>query len=146
MLCYFNLVIAWRMQGWLKGQSHILKIAIIVPRKRLSRAMAATFWPRGRRALISLLNFLCIGIMRLWLHLWKYVFMTSLMTSPGARVGQILKLIYLHQYLTYSVDQTLKMSEMQMAIILVYSTSGITSGKRVCRELKMAAILIILKY
>ena len=41
----------WRMQGWLKGQSHILKIAIMVPRKRLSRAIAATFWPRGRRAL-----------------------------------------------------------------------------------------------
>ena len=39
------------MQGWLKGQSHILKIAIIVPRKRLFRAIAATFWPRGRRAL-----------------------------------------------------------------------------------------------
>ena len=72
--------------------------------------------------------------------------MTSLMTSPGARVGQILKLIYLHQYWTYSIDQTLKMSEMQMAMILVYSTSGIISGKRVCRELKMAAILKILKY
>ena len=39
------------MQGWLKGQSHILKIAIMVPRRRLSRAIAATFWPRGRRAL-----------------------------------------------------------------------------------------------
>ena len=33
-----------------------------------------------------------------------------------------------------------------MAIVLVYSTSGITSGKKVCRELKMAAILKILKY
>ena len=51
MMCYFNLVIEWRMQGWLKGQSHILKIAITVPRRRLSRAIAATFWPRGRRAL-----------------------------------------------------------------------------------------------
>ena len=30
-----------------------------------------------------------------------------------------------------------------MAIFLVYSTSGITSGKKVCRELKMAAILKI---
>ena len=46
MMCYFNLVIAWRLQGWLKGQSHILKIAIMVPRRRLSRAIAATFWPR----------------------------------------------------------------------------------------------------
>ena len=33
-----------------------------------------------------------------------------------------------------------------MAIFLVYSTSGITSGENVCRELKMAAILKILKY
>ena len=40
----------------------------------------------------------------------------------------------------------LKMSEMLMAIFLVYSTSGITSSKKVCRKLKMAAILKILKY
>ena len=33
-----------------------------------------------------------------------------------------------------------------MAIFLVYSTSGITSGKKVCCELKMAAILKKLKY
>ena len=33
-----------------------------------------------------------------------------------------------------------------MAISLVYSTSGITSGKKVCRDLKMAVILKILKY
>ena len=51
MMCYFNVVIGWRMQGWLKGQSQILKTAIMVPRKHLSRAIAATFWPRGRRAL-----------------------------------------------------------------------------------------------
>ena len=72
--------------------------------------------------------------------------MTSLMTSPGNKISQILKLIYLRQYLSYSVDQILKMSEMLMAIFLVYSTSGITSGKKVCRELKMAAILKIFKY
>ena len=72
--------------------------------------------------------------------------MTSLMTSQDHKVGQILKLIYLLQYLSYSVDQKLKMSEMLMAIFLVYSTSGITSGKKVCRELKMGAILKILKY
>ena len=35
---------------------------------------------------------------------------------------------------------------MLMAIFLVYSTSDIISGKKVCRELKMAAILKILKY
>ena len=33
-----------------------------------------------------------------------------------------------------------------MAIFLVFSTSGITFGKKVCRELKIAAILKILKY
>ena len=71
--------------------------------------------------------------------------MTSLMTSQDHKVGQILKLIYLLQYLSYIVDQKLKMSEMLMAIFLVYSTFGITSGKKVCRELKMAAILKILK-
>ena len=72
--------------------------------------------------------------------------MTSLMSSQDHKVGQILKLIYLLQYLSYSVDQKLKMLNMLMAIFLVYSTSGITSGKKVCRELKMAAILKILKY
>ena len=72
--------------------------------------------------------------------------MTSSMTSPGHKVGQILKLIYLRQYLSYSVDQKLKISEMLMAIFLAYSTSGVTSAEKVCRELKMAAILKILKY
>ena len=72
--------------------------------------------------------------------------MTSLMTSPGNKIGQILKLIYFRQYLSYSVDQILKMSEMLMAIFLVYSTSGVASGKKVCRELTMAAILKFFKY
>ena len=71
---------------------------------------------------------------------------TSLMTSTGHKIGQILKLIYLPQYLSYGVDQKLIMSEMLMAIFLVYSTSGITSGEKVCRELKMTAILKIFKY
>ena len=39
-----------------------------------------------------------------------------------------------------------QMLEMLMAIVLIYSTSGITSGEKVCRELKMAAILKILIY
>ena len=55
------------------------------------------------------------------------------MTSPGHKIGQILKLIYLRQYFSYSVDQKLKMSEILMAIFLVYSISGITSGKKNCR-------------
>ena len=66
------------------------------------------------------------------------------MTSPGHKIGQILKLIYLHQYLSYSVDQKLKMSE--MLIFLLYSISGITSGKKKFVGLKMAAIMKILKY
>ena len=52
------------------------------------------------------------------------------MTSPDHKIGQILKLIYVRQYWSYSIDQMLKMSEMLMAIFLVYSTSGITSGKK----------------
>ena len=58
------------------------------------------------------------------------------MTSPGHKIGQILKLIYLRQYLSYSIDQKLKMSEMLMAIFLIYSTSG----KKQFVRLKMAAI------
>ena len=75
-----------------------------------------------------------------------HALMTSLMTPQDHKVGQILKLIYIRQYLSYSVDHKLKMSAMVMAIFLVYSTSGITSGKKVCRELKMAAISKNLKY
>ena len=56
--------------------------------------------------------------------------MTSSMMSQDHKVGQILKLIYLRQYLSYSVDQKLKMSKMLMAIFLVYSISGITFGKK----------------
>ena len=44
------------------------------------------------------------------------------------------------------MDQKLKMSEMLMAIFLVHSTSGINSDKKVGRELKIVAILKILKY
>ena len=65
--------------------------------------------------------------------------------APGHKIGQILKLIYLRQYLSYSVDQKLKMSEMLMVIFLAYSTSGISSGKKFV-ELKMAATLKTLKY
>ena len=42
------------------------------------------------------------------------------MTSPGQKIGHILKWIYLRQYLSYSVDQKHSMSEMLMAIFLVY--------------------------
>ena len=89
-----------------------------------------TFFITKQRAKISSLNFLCICIIRLWLQLYESIVITSLMTSPDHKIGQVLKLIYLRQYLSYSVDQKLKMSEMHMAIFLVYSTSGITSGKK----------------
>ena len=72
--------------------------------------------------------------------------MTSSMTSPGHKVGQILEVIYLRQYLSKSVDQELKMSEMLTTIFLAYSTSGITSGKKVCCELKKVAMLKFFKY
>ena len=45
-----------------------------------------------------------------------------------------------------SVTQKLQIPEMLMAILLVYSTSGIASGKKSCRDLKMTADLNILKY
>ena len=59
-----------------------------------------------------------------------HALMTSSMTSPGHKVGQILKLIYLRQYMSWSVDQKLKISDMLMAIFLVYSTSGKKSLSR----------------
>ena len=68
------------------------------------------------------------------------------MTSPGHKISHILKLLYLRQYLSQSVDQKLTMSEMLMAIFLVYSIPGITFGTKVYRELKMTANLKILKY
>ena len=57
--------------------------------------------------------------------------MTSLMTSPDHKECQILKYLYLHQYFSQSVDQTQKISYAHGSSILqVYSTSGITSGKK----------------
>ena len=38
------------------------------------------------------------------------------------------------------------MSQMLIAIFVGYSTSGVTSGKKIRRELKMAAILKMSKY
>ena len=45
-----------------------------------------------------------------------HALVTTSMTSPGHKVGQILKLIYLGQYFSYRVDQKLKILEMPMAI------------------------------
>ena len=76
----------------------------------------------------SILQVHCWGC--LVVQVMFHALMTSLMMSEDHKVGQILKLIYLRQYLSYSVDQKLKMLEMLMAIFLVYSTSGITFGKK----------------
>ena len=46
LMCYFHLVIKWRIRGWLKGQIHILKIAITIPRKRMSRVITVNRRPR----------------------------------------------------------------------------------------------------
>ena len=62
---------------------------------------------------------------------------TSLVTSADHTEGQILKLLYIHQYFSKSVNQNFKISEMLMTILLVYSTSGITSGKQDCCDLKI---------
>ena len=43
-----------------------------------------------KRAKILSLNFLCIGIMSLWLQSYRYTFMTPLMTSRSNKIGQIL--------------------------------------------------------
>ena len=59
--------------------------------------------------------------------------MTSSMTSQGGlKVGPLYS--FINEIITF------------FHIFLVYPTSGITSGKKVCRELKIAAILKILKY
>ena len=44
------------------------------------------------------------------------------------------------------MDQILKMSKMATAILLAYSTSGITSGKKKIGDLETAAILKMSKY
>ena len=62
------------------------------------------------------------------LQMMFHALMTSSMTSAGHKVDRSLKLIYLHQYFSYSVEQKLKISEMLITILLVYPTSGITSG------------------
>ena len=69
-----------------------------------------------------------------------HVLMTSPMMSAGHKIGPIWKLLYL-QYFSRSVDQKFKISIMPRTIVLIYSTFGITSGKTVFRNLKMAAIL-----
>ena len=94
----------------------------------LSRCLSGRFNYEGLCHTNNILQVHCWGC--LVVQVMIRALMTSLMTSQDHKVGQILKLIYLLQYLSYSVDQILKMSEMLMAIVLVYSTSGITYGKK----------------
>ena len=67
--------------------------------------------------------------------------MTSLMSSPGPQISHNFQLLFPRRYFSQSIDQMLKMSEMVMAILLVYSTLDITSGKFFYLDLKMAASL-----
>ena len=71
--------------------------------------------------------------------------MTSLMTSPGNKIGQILK------YISPSIFELERRSKAQNVRNAHGYLSGIFNfrynfGKKVCRELKMAAISKILKY
>ena len=84
--------------------------------------------------------------MGLWLYLYEFVLMTSLMKSSGHKIYQSFELPYLRQYLIYSIDRILKMSKMVMAILLTYSTSGITYGKKMYADLKMVTFLKMSKF
>ena len=88
-------------------------------------------------------------------HIWNLelrrdllilVLMTSLMTSSGPKVGQILKLPYLSQFLSYSVETKTEMQRWLWDIILLWLISGVTSGasgSTLNFDIKMAAIFKI---
>ena len=143
-----------------------------IANKGSSRKKCYYFWWFTWLMMFSPCVFVCVYVchgvcpddlaMKDWCHTnyilkvysWKCLFVqvvfhalaTSLMTSPGHTEGKMLKFLYQRQYFIYRVNQILKISEMLMAMWLVYSTSGITSGKKGCRDLKMAATLKISKY
>ena len=70
----------------------------------------------------------------------------TLMTSPDHKVGQILKIDISPSI--FELERRSKAQNVANAHGYLFdnSTSGITSGEKVCRELKMAAILKILIY
>ena len=88
-------------------------------------------------------------------HIWNLelrrdllflVLMTSRMTSSGLKVGQILKSPYLRQFLSYSVETKTEMQRWLWDIILLWLTSGVTSGasgSTLNFDIKMAAIFKI---
>ena len=86
---------------------------------------------RHTNNILSVYNWGCLVVQVMF-----HALVTSSMTSPGHKVSQIWKLIYLRHYFSYKVDQKLKISEMLMAILLVYSTSVIASGKKFVATLK----------
>ena len=99
-----------------------------------------------KRTHISSLNFPYIGIMGLWLYLYKSVFMTSLMTSPGHKVGKKINIA-----ISPSTFQPERRSKAQN----ITNTRGYHAGifnfrysfqSKNCRDLKMAAIWKFLKY
>ena len=99
-----------------------------------------TFSLITKKTKISSLNHLCIGIMRLWLHLYKSLFMTSLMMSPGQKVGQF-------RNWSPSIFQLERQSKSQN----IGNTRGYLAGivnlwYYIRCDLNMAAILKILKY
>ena len=100
-----------------------------------------TFHDKQKQTKISALNLMYKCIIGLWLHLYKFVFMTLLITSSGPKNNPNFELSYLRWYVSYSIDQILKISEMVMVILLAYSTSGITYGEKVSYDFKMATIL-----
>ena len=61
--------------------------------------------------------------------------------SRTHEVSQIYKLIISPSIFELERRSKAQISEMLMALFLVCSTSGITSGQKVCNELEMAAIL-----
>ena len=71
------------------------------------------------------------------------VLMTSLMTSSCLKIGQILKSSYLRQILSYSIETKTEMQRWLWDIILLWLTSGVTSGLTLIFDIKMAAIFKI---
>ena len=59
---------------------------------------------------------------------WIRMRYTSLMTSSGLKIGQILKSSYLRQFLSYSIETKTEMQRWLWDIILFWLTSGVTSG------------------
>ena len=84
--------------------------------------------------------------MALWIFLFELGWITSLMTSSGLKIGQILKSSYLRQFLSYSIETKTEMQRWLWVIFLLWLTSAITSGKKVSCNVKMAAILKMPKY